>query len=185
MAITDAELVAQVLAGDVDAYRQIVERHQQAVAKLIYFKVSNPSDVEDLTQETFLRAFSYLHSYNPEKPLRTWLLSIAVNICRSWKRKQLVTVPLRNLFHLANDDTSSRAIANHHFWELRRLLEGLPQKERDVLVLHYVHELTLGEIGGVLGIPLGTVKSRLNRGLKRMRKGVYVEGREKGGAQVL
>ena len=65
--ITDQDIVARVLHGNIDSFRHLVERYQQPVSKLIYFKLKDSSDVDDLTQETFIRAYKYLHSYNPSK----------------------------------------------------------------------------------------------------------------------
>lgn len=164
-----------------------MERYQQQVAKLIYFKLNNSSDVEDLTQETFVRAYKYLQSYNPEKSMLNWLLAIAMNLCTSWNRKQLVTIPLKNLFHLATEDNvSKKALEQHYFSELKNLIHKLPHKERDVLILHYLHELAISEVGELLKIPTGTVKSRLNRGLTRLRnKTVHLEGREQSETRIL
>ena len=78
--ITDQEIAARVLAGEVNYFRLIVERYQQSIIKFIYYNIPNPNVVEDIAQETFFRA--YLHSYNPDQTMKNWLFTIAVNQCR-------------------------------------------------------------------------------------------------------
>lgn len=80
--ITDQEIAARVLAGEVNYFRLIVERYQQSIIKFIYYNIPNPNVVEDIAQETFFRAYKYLHSYNPDQTMKNWLFAIAVNQCR-------------------------------------------------------------------------------------------------------
>lgn len=169
--ITDQEIVANVLAGDLEMFCHIIDRYQQPISKLIYFNLKNTNIVEDLTQETFIRAYKYLPKYNPHKSLKNWLLVIAKNQCNTWYHKQLITVPIKVLFNLTtNDDVSNQVITNQNFYEIKQLVQSLPSKERDVIILHYIQELSISEVGELLKIPVGTVKSRLNRGLIRLRK---------------
>src|SRR5690625_1049522 len=86
--MTDAELVAKVVAGERREFAVLVERYQRDIYNLAYRSTYNRHDAEDITQETFLRAFRSLAKYDTTRSLRTWLYTIAVNICRDWVRRQ-------------------------------------------------------------------------------------------------
>lgn len=180
--ITDQEIVAKVLAGDTSYFQYLLVRYQDHVAKLVYFNLHDVNAVEDVTQETFLRAFKYLKSYRQDKSMKNWLFAIAANLCRKWNQKRLLTIPLRTLFHLSTkENVAEEVIQSQYAEEIKDLLHALPPKEAVVLTLHYINALTITETSGVLEIPVGTVKSRLNRGLVRLRETVLSEasaGRE-------
>lgn len=170
--IRDQEIVGRVLEGQEDYFRHLVQRYQQPVAKFIYFNLPSANEVEDLTQETFLRAYRYLKSYDPRQSFKNWLLAIAANLCRHWRRRRIVTVPLKTIFHLpSSENVALEVLENEAVREVKNLLGGLPPKEAAVLTLHYINTLTIREIAAALKIPEGTVKSRLNRGLNRLRQG--------------
>ncbi len=180
--ITDQDIVAKVLAGEARYFQYLLARYQGPVAKLVYFNLHDSHAVEDVTQETFLRAFKYLKSYDPDKPMKRWLFAIAANLCRRWNQKRLLTIPLKTLFHLSSDENvAEEVVQSQYAKEIRGLLRTLPPKEAVVLTFHYINSLTIQETSEVLGIPEGTVKSRLNRGLGRLRDSVLLEtsaGRE-------
>lgn len=184
--ITEQELVNRVLSGETHCFRDLVRRYEEPVAKLIYFNLGDMNEVEDLTQETFLRAYKYLHSYDQKQSLQNWLLAIAANLCRRWHRQKILTVPLKHIFHLSSaENVAEAAVRNQAAEELRELLNTLPNKEAIVLTLHYINELTIREVAAVLSIPEGTVKSRLNRGLNRMRRRLKTNvGRDYDGRQI-
>lgn len=158
------------MAGDLTAFELIVERYQQDVAKLALFTTNDPNIVEDVSQETFIKAFQYLESYDLCKSLRNWLLAIAANQSRTSLKKKKTTLPLQQLDMVANENIQEKVEGSMLLRKVLDCLAKAPFKQREVLVLHYIHELTLTEIQHLLRIPLGTVKSRLNRGLDRLRK---------------
>lgn len=169
--ITDQEIVAKVLAGETEYFRHLLVRYQEPVAKLAYFNLHDDNAVEDVTQETFMRAFKYLKSYQQDKSMKNWLFAITTNLCRKWNQRRRLTIPLRTIFHLSSDeDVADDVIQSQYAREIRELLLTLPPKEAVVLTLHYINDLTITETSEVLKIPKGTVKSRLNRGLDRLRE---------------
>ncbi len=179
--ITDQEIVVKVLAGEDYHFRHLVRRYQKPLARLIYFHLRDANEVEDVTQETFIRAYHYLATYNQKLPLKNWLFAIAVNLCRSWRRKRIFTVPLKAVLPLAaKEDVAEDVMQSEGAREIKSLLLKLPPKESIVLILHYINSFTIKETAEILGIPAGTVKSRLNRGLRRLRNTVFKEQRERG-----
>ena len=99
--MTEQQEVQKVLLGDTDHFATLIESHQHDVARVITFTQGTSDQVEDLTQETFLRAFRYLSSYKVEHSFRNWLLAIAVNVCRQkWRRDKLL-LPLHTIKEIA------------------------------------------------------------------------------------
>lgn len=180
--ITDQQIVREVLAGNDDYFRYLVQRYQEPIAKLAFFHIQDIHQAEDITQETFVRAYKYLPSYKPEQSMKNWLFAIAVNLCREWHRRMVFTVPLKSIFHLhAPENVVEEVIRDENVHEIKTWLNSLPAKESIVLVLHYINEFTIREVAEILDIPEGTVKSRLNRGLGRLRQTIQAEpavGRE-------
>jgi len=85
--MADGELVTAVLAGEREPFALLVERYQRDMYNLAYRSTGQRQDAEDIVQETFLRAYRGLSSYDTNRPLRTWLYAIAVNVCRDWARR--------------------------------------------------------------------------------------------------
>lgn len=180
--ITDQQIVREVLAGNDGCFKILVQRYQEPIARLAFFHLKDIHQAEDITQETFLRAYTYLSGYKTEQSMRNWLFAIAANLCRKWHRQRIFTVPLKSIFHLqASECVEKEVLHSAEIHETKALLNSLPAKESIVLVLCYINGLTIREVAEVLGIPEGTVKSRLNRGLGRLRQSVFAEhavGRE-------
>lgn len=97
--ITDQQIVAEVLAGKTEYFRYLVQRYQQSIAKLAYFHLGDLHQAEDVTQETFVRAYKCLAGYKPERSMRNWLLAIAANLCRKYHLQRVLTVSLQSVFH--------------------------------------------------------------------------------------
>ncbi|MDQ0899903.1 RNA polymerase sigma factor [Paenibacillus sp. V4I7] len=126
---------------------------------------------DDITQETFLRAFQKFHLYDPSKPLRPWLFRMTINLIRSTQRKQRWLT----FFGKVPDDAMSDSLEdlilkNEREQELWQVVNNLLKKRKDVIILHYYAGLTLQEVASILGIRLGTCKSRLHAALKQLRE---------------
>lgn len=163
MQATDQELVRLFTQGDSAAFEEIVGRHEQRVYNLSLRMLGRPEDARDATQETFLAALRKLPSFRGDSALSTWLHRVAVNACydilRRRKRRAEEGLP-EDPGAAPGDvaDSSSEAV------DVQRALAEVPEEFRAVLVLHDVQDLPFEEIAGILGVPIGTVKSRLHRG---------------------
>jgi RNA polymerase sigma-70 factor (ECF subfamily) len=177
----DTRLVQAVLAGEPSAFDVLVERHMGRVASVARRFVDDPNDLEDVVQETFLRAYQKLHRYRGDAALRTWLIQIAINVCRDrrggfWRRK-VVLAEDPALLESTEDpaETSDRSM-------LRRAIEQavrrLPEKLRLPFVLHAFEDLSGVEIAAALGWNQSTVWSRIYAARKQLREllGDLVEG---------
>jgi len=172
------EVVLAARQGDERAFERIVELHQKSVFGIAWRMTHDVGRAEDLTQETFLRAWRKLHTFDVSKPLRPWLLRLATNVCINKLRKKRAPVVA-----LGEDEDASapepqarepEAIDMAEQHETRAILEAaigrLPDDYRLVVTLRHVEEMAYDEIADTLGWPLGTVKVRLHRARERLRQ---------------
>ncbi|WP_019535094.1 RNA polymerase sigma factor [Paenibacillus ginsengihumi] len=153
--------------------REIFESYRNDVYYLCYYMLKNAADAEDMCQETFIKAFRTDRS--GIERIKPWLIRIAANLCKNHleRRQRGVLKELKHaLLHgLQRSEAADQSLMRREGeLELAGLFQALPIKIRQVVVLKYVHELTLGEIAESLDIPLGTAKSRLNKGLNLIKK---------------
>ncbi|WP_254362058.1 RNA polymerase sigma factor [Paenibacillus sp. MZ04-78.2] len=153
--------------------RDLFDTYRRDVYYLCHYMLHNAADAEDICQEVFLKAFQT--DRQGVERIKPWLLRIAVNRCKSHldRRKRGVLKELKHFLLERRRDTEAADEAlerKETELETERWLRALPIKNRTVMTLRYIHELSLQEIAETLNIPPGTVKSRLNRGLRQMRK---------------
>lgn len=171
--------MARTLAGDREAFRQIVLRHQGFLAQLCRRQTGDPSSTEDLVQETFLRAYQKLGTYSPRYRLSTWLARIALNVARDHGRRRRVRdaalsrVEQGAVGHSALPSASlapDRAAEGREVSErVEAALDSLPEEQREVLVLTLWGGCSQREAAAALEVPLGTVKSRQRAALSKLR----------------
>jgi RNA polymerase sigma-70 factor, ECF subfamily len=174
MRITDSQLVRRLQANDRAAFEEVVERYYEAIYRQHWHLCGHVETAADLTQETFVQAWKSLPSFQGRSALRTWLYTIAVRVWQRWRERSggHVHVLLDELADTLPDPDGDPAVLAelHHLQEaVREALQRLPGAYREVLVLFYLQGMKYEEIADALGIPLGTVKSRLHTGLQRIR----------------
>jgi RNA polymerase sigma-70 factor (ECF subfamily) len=170
--LNDKELLAMVKAGNMTAFTGLVDRYKVRLFNLIYRMLQNREEAEDILQETFLRVFRERESYDPSFAFSTWIYTIALNLCRNeLKRKK------RFKFFgidLIKDDrryaVETKANPGSLSSSLEKAIASLPVKYRTVFLLREVNQLSYEEMSESLSIPLGTVKSRVNRARLMLRK---------------
>jgi RNA polymerase sigma-70 factor (ECF subfamily) len=160
--VSDAALVRRCLAGDPAAARELVGRFEQDVFGLCARLLGNRHDAEDVTQDVFLRVFRSLRRWDPVRPLRPWVLGIAVNRCRTCAGRRAKGPELADYLHETPDhrpDDDSLELARG----IRAALDDLRVDYRTVFVLFHEHGQAYDEIAEVIGRPVGTVKTWLHR----------------------
>jgi len=168
-AMSDAALVELVLADDQDAFTVLVERYKDAVQNLAYRMLSNAAEAEDVTQETFVRAYTQLATYKPAHKFSTWLLSIASHLAiDQLRRRRFLALPLEDvpfLDWIADVGTSPEqsALEGEQQDEVQTYLQRLPGKYRAVIVLRYCYDFSYEEIARTLNLTPALVKARLHR----------------------
>ncbi|MEO7803986.1 MAG: RNA polymerase sigma factor [Actinomycetota bacterium] len=183
--LDEDELIKLAKEGDERAYEQLVVRHQQIAVRTAYLIAG--SDAEDAAQEAFMKAFYALKRFRQGAPFRPWLLRIVANeaLNRRKSAKRRTELDQRILRDRPSGDAApspEEAVMAHEFQ--RELLEALYRlKERDRLLIgyRYLLEMSETEVSVVMGIPKGTVKSRLSRGLARLRNQLDEPSEEGGG----
>ena len=164
--------------GDQEAFAQLVRRYEKRVYALTSRMCRNPSDAEEAAQEAFLSAWQGLAFFRGDSSFSTWLYRLASNACVDLLRREG-----RHQSSVSLDDEDAAIDLPDHSLsphdeaersELRRQIEeglaALPPDYRQVLILRELHQQTYDEISAILALDIGTVKSRINRGRKRLRK---------------
>lgn len=165
---TDAALIVRVLAGDVEAYSPLVNRHYEACARYARRMLGNAQDAEDALQETFLRAYAALGRYHERDRFRAWLFSILANQCRSLARRRS---RLARRF-VADDGADAAAPVRGDGPDrdaLQAALDRLDPRQREALVLKYGEGLEYEEMARVTGSSVPALKMRVKRARDAVR----------------
>jgi RNA polymerase sigma-70 factor, ECF subfamily len=173
---TEAELIAAILAGDIQLYHELIRPHERRVYMMALSYMKNETEAEDVAQEAFVRAYRNLSGFRAEAKFGTWLISITLNEARNRLRRR-ATVPMESLDEpLESESSPSPALLRD--WreipseavergEVKVLLQdairGLPDIYREVFVLRDVEELSILETAEALKISVPAVKVRLHR----------------------
>ena len=162
--MTDNELVERARAGDARSYEELVRRYERLVGRVLYSYAGRDAAVEDLVQETFLRAYDRLSTFNPEYRFKTWLLAIANNLGIDTLRRRRDVVEFNPEVH-GRVVRGPEAVATEaeRAKSVQEAVMTLPETYSVPLVLRYAEGLTYAEIAEVLGITVPALKSRLFR----------------------
>jgi RNA polymerase sigma-70 factor (ECF subfamily) len=165
-------LIERCLAGDQVAWEQIVRQHWRKVFNLAYKFVGRHDEAEDLTQDIFLKIFKALHTFDRRANFQTWLISISRNLCidhyrsvRKERETMAREVDASDLMPVSKERSPHGHVEQRDLRQLiRQALAELPIALREAVVLRDLKEFSYQEIADKLGLPEGTVKSRINRG---------------------
>ena len=174
-AIEDKRLIGEALDGDSKAYEELMQRYRKSVYYMSLKMVRTSEDAEDLTQETFTKAFRALEKFDPKYAFSTWLFRIATNNCIDFvRRKRLQTMSIHGV---TNDEGEEQVmqikdkglIPDETYLKQQRkvylnmAIEKLPERYKRLVDLRYFKEYSYEEVAQELDLPLGTVKAQLHR----------------------
>ena len=167
---------------DVERFERIVLPHLDDAYTLARYLVRDEHDAQDVVQDAVLRALRYFEGYR-EGDARAWLLAIVRNCCMTWLRrdrgaKHVISLDADAPAVADPRETDARAIQRSERAALARALDALPDEFREVVVLREIQELSYKEISDVVGVPIGTVMSRLARGRKRLASALGLDAKE-------
>lgn len=178
--VTDEILIAQFQQGDIDAFDILVRRYKDQLLNYVYRFVGNRIDAEDIVQETFFRVYKNKHYYKEIAKFSTWVYTIAGNLAKTELRRR----KRRKVFSVSNFVNDERDFdipdlnrnpekevdgsIKDNF--IQKAIEKLPSKFKEVILLRDVQGFAYEEISQILNIPLGTVKSRVNRGRLKLQE---------------
>jgi RNA polymerase sigma-70 factor (ECF subfamily) len=171
----DFQLVLKAREGDQKAYADLMHRYKDSIYFMALKMVNNKEDANDLTVETFAKAFEKLDKYQPDFAFSTWLFRVATNNCIDFiRKKKLNTMSIHGMVDEEGEQTTIQikadilnpeetSIKKQQTQELKQLIENLPMRYRNLITLRYFDELSYEEIAQQLDLPLGTVKAQLFR----------------------
>jgi RNA polymerase sigma factor (sigma-70 family) len=174
----DGHSAVRAMRPDAAGFDRLVADHRERIARLAYRLLGWRDEVEDVVQEVFLAALRNREAFRAESRLTTWLTTIAINKCRSHLRRRLLRLVFfarsRPRLAAAVDGAERAALERESFEQVRRALQKLPTRCREVVVLRYLEEMPILEIAEVLGISRNAVEVRLNRARARLRADLAV-----------
>ena len=176
----DIDLVRRILDGDETAFSTLVGKYQKQVHALAWRKIGDFHIAEEITQDTFLKAYQKLATLKKPHCLAGWLYVIATRCCQAWlRKKQIQTEPLDEIDsgeiepeaysrYVAEEEAKATVEAQRRI--VKKLLATLPESERTVITLHYFGDMTCEKMSEYLGVSANTIKSRLRRARNRLKK---------------
>ena len=175
----DAQLIRNILSGDEAAFSTLIQKYQKRVHALAWRKIGDFHHAEEITQDTFLRAYTKLSTLKNPNQFAGWLYVIANRLCLNWMRKQkpvmpsLEDIPATEIDALTYvryiSEHREEAAAERRYKIVQKLLAKLPESERTVMTLYYLDEMSAKEISKFLGVSVKTIHSRLHRARKRLQ----------------
>jgi len=164
----DRDLILRARRGEADAFGELVSRYQTGVFNVCYRVLNERREAEDLAQETFIRAYERLNTFDLERPFGPWIRRVAANLCLNLLSSQ--PAPAAELDEERDADESQKPEAAYEVRErseqIRAALASLPSQYRLAVELRHYQELSYDEIAETMGIPLSDVKSHLFRARK-------------------
>ena len=190
--LTDEELISNFQNGDEDAYAEIVKRYKDKLSNFLYRYVGNYDDCQDIAQDTLIKVYVSKHLYKEVAKFSTWIYTIAINLAKTKIiKKQRFKVLSLNItseneereFDIpdnayAPDVNANGKIQNYY---IQKALESIPEKYRKLVILRDIEDFSYEEICDISGLPMGTVKSRINRGCEKLQdllKDIYEDLKE-------
>jgi len=169
---TDAVLIAAWHGGDEPAAAELVRRHARALARFLAGAGALAADVDDLVQETFIRAFRALRRFRGQCQFRTWLMTIGGNVLKDAHRRsrRARVVPLGDDLRATDGDPHERAVAGEAERRLAAGLEQLPRMQREVFLLRAQQGLEYDEIAAALGTTPGAARVHYHHAVRRLKE---------------
>lgn len=176
----DAQLIQRILQGDPDAFTPLVKKYQKGVHTLVWRKIGDFHIAQEITQDTFLKAYQKLGTLKNPNQFPGWLYVIAANLANDYLRKN--RLPMESLdadntnevdkvsYSKYQADKQAEEADENRREIVKKLLRKLPESERTVMMMHYLGEMTIKSISEFLGVSQNTIKSRLSRARNRLQK---------------
>lgn len=182
MNVVETRLVKLSRRGDRQAFEELVELYKDKIYHLAYRMLGSRGEAEDIVQETFLRVYTNLDRYDENQKFSTWIYRIGTNLCIDRLRKRKPTYSLDadmpegdgadwySMLPSEEETPEEELVLSETQQQIRKAIETLPSKYKSVVVLRYLHDMSLQEISEVLKMPVTTIKTRVHRGREYLRK---------------
>jgi RNA polymerase sigma-70 factor (ECF subfamily) len=166
--MAEGELVAACARGEPEAFKELLARYRRSALTLAYHMLGSVEDAEDVAQEAFVRVFQAMPKFRREAAFSTWLYRIVTNLCLGRKRRQRPAVELESLREPSGYDSPSQRAAEGLV--ARQVLASLRPEQRAVLLLREQEGLSYRDIAVAVGVPIGTIRSRLSKARASFRR---------------
>jgi len=163
---TDAELVSRCINGDSSAFEEIVTKYKKLVYSVVYKMIPDREEVNDVSQEVFIRLYKSLEKYNPEYKMSTWIVKITTNLCLdTLRKKKQDTVTLDDAIGVSSgaDTPEETLIKNQRTLLIKNAVDELPDKYKILITLFHNNGMSYEEMTKVLNEPMSIIKNRLYR----------------------
>lgn len=180
MEASDYELIQQCLSGRQECFEELVTRYKKLVYSVVYNLIKDKEEVNDISQEVFIRIYKSLDRYNPEFKFSTWIARISTNLCLDILRKKKVdSTPIEEIEGVASgmDTPEASYINKERSEQIRKAISELPEKYRIPIVLFHQNGLSYEEMTRVLNEPMTIIKNRLYRA-RLLLKEKLMQGRK-------
>ena len=191
--MTDGELIKEILRGDKEKFRFIVEKYQQMVFRTCIGFVHNRDDADDLTQDVFIQAYQSLSRFKGESAFSTWLYRVAVNASLNKLRKSPLKIIIEKFEKITGgkteienyrtvsftEDPENALIRQEHIEWIQRALDSLPENQKTAIVLSKYDELSQKEIAQIMNTTEGAVEALIQRAKKNLRDKLTIKGKNK------
>jgi RNA polymerase sigma-70 factor (ECF subfamily) len=177
---TDEELIKRFQNGDQRAYIELVKRYKDRLLNFVYRYLSSFEQSQDVVQDTLMKLYTSAHMYREIAKFSTWIFTIAANLAKSelrrQKRRRVISIHTMGYdnkeYEIPSEDYSPERETTSNYGEkqIQEAIDTLPDQFKTVIILREVQQLSYEEISQILGISIGTVKSRINRGRLRLQK---------------
>ncbi|MBU8879791.1 sigma-70 family RNA polymerase sigma factor [Bacillus sp. FJAT-29790] len=167
------QIIELILSGNKQAYGELYEKTIQDVYKNVHFLIEEKADVDDLVQEVYIQVYKSLRKYDRNRPFKSWLIGIVIKQIQAYRRKRWMFLRIvkkaEEYVQVTEMDFSTDVIDRMTNQQLVHLVNDLPFKLKQVIILRYLNDHSQEEVAKILEIPIGTVKSRINAALTKLR----------------
>lgn len=152
---------------------ELLKELKPEIQRIVSYRISNPEDAKDITQEVMIRIFRHVHRFygsSPEAPIKAWVNQIIKNLCIDYHRRKREYFPIDEAYFLSSRENIEKQFENLEFeLKLKQALTQLPSYHRNAFVLKYFENKSLEEIASLLNVPINTAKSYIHRAKKSLQ----------------
>lgn len=173
MQVTDIELIEKCLDSDQQSFAELVSRYKKLVYSTVYYYIKDSEEINDVSQEVFLRIYKSLRSYNRQYKFSTWAVKITSNLCLDiLRKKKLNSTPIEEIENASREEDTpeKKYMSKEKTIAIRRAIEGLPEKYRTPIILYHQNGASYKDIAKMLNQPMSIIKNRLYRARMALRE---------------
>lgn len=170
---TDMELITKSLGGSQEAFAELVGRYKKLVYSTVYHYIKDTEEVNDISQEVFIKIYKALGSYNPQYKFSTWTVRISTNLCLDiLRKKKFASVPIEEIETVVKEENTpeKRYIMSERSIEIKKAINRLPEKYRTLIVLYHQKGASYNDMSLILKQPMSIIKNRLFRARRALRE---------------